>query len=338
LFFSNFDTAELSGTFSTIECEIEHDLSVIDEILFRRHTGSQDGVGQSQWDPEGKSNFLQRTGKDSVGLGQTIEKILKAEQLLPQETELPWSNLERLLSSETLRKRAGISFARGSLVYLGNKADNLLTLQKIATTLVNRKLVLGDIWNNTAKNKYLDQLKSAGFAIDRAPMRLATPADSTPDSAPPRRIARRRPTRDKNVISKTDYNPFVNISGCERAESIWRELQFDLEFEVHENAIAVLMRVLLDLAITFYAREQGIALSYKATFAQNTSRVADSMLNRGLIDDKARSIVRKFESDKPLISAHSMHQYVHNPSFHPSESDLRSIWNVIRSIIINSTK
>jgi hypothetical protein len=99
LFFSNFDTAELSGTFSTIECEIEHDLSVIDEILFRRHTGSQDGVGQSQWDPEGKSNFLQRTGKDSVGLGQTIEKILKAEQLLPQETELPWSNLERLLST-----------------------------------------------------------------------------------------------------------------------------------------------------------------------------------------------------------------------------------------------
>ena len=39
---------EVTEAFSRIECEIETDLATIDELLYRRHTGSQDGVGQSQ--------------------------------------------------------------------------------------------------------------------------------------------------------------------------------------------------------------------------------------------------------------------------------------------------
>src|SRR5882672_7571087 len=134
-FFAGLRSEEVRGAFSEIECEIEPDILVIDEKLFRRHTGSQEGVGQSQWDPEGKSHFLQRTGKDSIGLAESIEKILKVEQLIPAEAQIPWSNLERLLSSEPIRKRAGISFSGGSLTYLGNKNDNLQTLKRIATDL-----------------------------------------------------------------------------------------------------------------------------------------------------------------------------------------------------------
>ena len=75
-FFTSLRTDELTQIFSEIECEVEPDLTIIDEKLYRRHTGSQEGVGQSQWDPTGKSFFLQRTGKDSVGLGQSIEAAL----------------------------------------------------------------------------------------------------------------------------------------------------------------------------------------------------------------------------------------------------------------------
>jgi hypothetical protein len=340
IFFQTFERTAMEKAFSIVECEIESDLSIIDEILFRRHTGSQDGVGQSQWDPEGKSNFLQRTGKDSVGLGQTIERILKTENLLPPDTDLPWSNLERLLSSEPIRRRIGVSFSGGSLTYLGNKADNVQTLQRIATDLSRREIVLGDIWNNTAKGRYLDELKSAGFAIDTAPSRLKSEDNSTETKSTRqvRQVRRGRTPKEKNLISHADQNPFMHNADCERAEQIWRELQFHLEFDIHDNAIAVLMRVLLDVAITHYAREQGIVFQRTDSFAKKVASVADSMLNRDFIDPKARSIIRKFESDKPLVSAHSMHQYVHNPSFHPSKSDLKAIWNVVRPLIISSTR
>jgi len=78
---------------------------------------------------------LQRTGKASIGLGESIEKVLKAEQLIPPDLSLPWSNLERLFSSDPIRKRAGFSFSGGVLTYLTDKKQNLQTLQRIADDL-----------------------------------------------------------------------------------------------------------------------------------------------------------------------------------------------------------
>jgi hypothetical protein len=338
-FFSDFPTAELKIAFSKIECEIENDISIIDEKLFRRHTGSQEGVGQSQWDPEGKSHFLQRTGKDSIGLGESIERVLKAAELVPPETQIPWSNLERLLSSEPIRKRAGISFSGGSLTYLGNKTENLETLKRITTDLATRRVVLGDLWNNEKKGQYLDRLKSEGMSIDNLPAaRPRAPKDLALVAPVVQIRAKGRATKEKHLISSADENPFVRFPNLERAEKIWRELQFNLSFDDHDNAIAVLMRVLLDIAITYYAREQGIAFAQNEPFARRVSAIADSMLNRGFIDKKGRSIIRKFESDKPIVSAHSMHQYVHNANFHPAKSDMKAIWNVIRPLVINSVR
>jgi hypothetical protein len=311
--------------------------------LLRRHTGTQDGVGQSSWDAEGKSFFLQRTGKASAGLGESIERALKSEGLIAESAKLPWSNIERLFSSEPIRKRAGISFSGGELTYLTDKRRNLETLQRVANDLSgqgSRRIVLNDLWNNTMKGQYLDQLKSDGVFIDAV---VAQPAASRGDaalsSAPaPIQINRGRTPKDKHLISSADQNPFMAHPGLERAQNIWRELQFTLQFEQHDNAIAVLMRVLLELSIAHYAREQGLVFSASDYFAKRVSAVADSMLNRGLIEKRGREIVRKFESDKPIVSAHSMHQYVHNSDFHPAKSDLKAIWIVVRAIVINSVK
>jgi hypothetical protein len=339
-FFSQLSTAEVIEAFSKIDCEIETDLATIDELLFRRHTGSQDGVGRSQWDPEGKSFFLQRTGRASLGLGQTIEKVLKSEQLISQDQSLPWSNFERLLSSEPIRKRAGISFSGGALTYLTDKQKNLRTLKRIADDLSSRTVVLGDLWNNEGKRRYLDRLKKEGFAIDVAPTAPVIVAESgNPIAVQVVHRTRKGPApKDKYLISAADQNPFLENPALERPEKIWAELQFALEFDRHDNAIAVLMRVLLELAIAHYARANGIAFGSTEPLSRRVSAVADSMLNRDLIDTKARAIIRKYESDKPIVSAHSMHQYVHNPNFHPARSDLKAIWNVIRSIILNSVR
>jgi hypothetical protein len=339
-FFTDLSSDELIEAFTAITCEVEVDLAVIDEMLFRRHTGSQDGVGRSQWDPEGKSFFLQRTGKGSVGLGQAIENALKAEQLIPEEIDLPWSNLERLFSSEPIRKRAGISFAGGSLVYLTDKKKNLATLKRVAEDMARQRVVLGDLWNNAGKGRYLDELKNEGLEIDVAPKGRTVPSRKSDDAGAQVSPFQRqgRVPKDKHLIARADQNPFVSLPEFERGERIWRELQFALEFDEHDNAIAVLMRVLLELAITYYAKANGIVFGAGDIFARRVSSVADSMLNRGLIDSKGRAIIRKFESDKPIVSAHSMHQYVHNPNFHPSKSDMKAIWNVIRAVVINSVK
>jgi hypothetical protein len=89
-----------------IDCQIETDRDQIDEILFRRHTGSQSGVGQINWDDRMKSNFVNRTGKASgVNLAEDIERRLQASNLPRISKKIPWSTMNRLLSAEAFRNR-----------------------------------------------------------------------------------------------------------------------------------------------------------------------------------------------------------------------------------------
>ena len=79
-----------------IECRIESDRDCVDDILFRRHTGVQGGIGQSTWNDRMKANFVIRTGKSGgLNVADEIEKRLKDAKLLPSR-KIPRSNLNRL--------------------------------------------------------------------------------------------------------------------------------------------------------------------------------------------------------------------------------------------------
>ena len=79
-----------------IECRVESDRDRVDDILFRRHTGVQGGIGQSTWNDRMKANFVIRTGKSGgLNVADEIEKRLKDAKLLPSR-KIPRSNLNRL--------------------------------------------------------------------------------------------------------------------------------------------------------------------------------------------------------------------------------------------------
>lgn len=94
----------------TLTCQVEHDRERLDNILFRRHTGSQSGIGQSNWDDRMKDNFVQRTGQGGgFNVADEIEKRLSLAELLPTTRQIPRSTMNRLLSAEGFRNRLGFS-------------------------------------------------------------------------------------------------------------------------------------------------------------------------------------------------------------------------------------
>jgi hypothetical protein len=125
------------GSFpSRIMCRVETDRDEIDEILFRRHTGSQGGVGQSTWTDRMKSTFVNRTGKGGkLNVADEIEERLKAASLLPKGKRIPRSNLNRLLSAEAFRNRVGISTAKGRFQFVRREEVALKALARIADDL-----------------------------------------------------------------------------------------------------------------------------------------------------------------------------------------------------------
>lgn len=355
------------GRFPTeLQCQVEADRERIDDILYRRHTGTQGGVGRSPWTDRMTANFVDRTGKGGgVNVADEIERRLRAAGMLPRR-KIPWSTANRLLSSEGLRNQVGISVAKGRFQLLFPEATLIPLWRRLADDLAHREVVLGDLWKTEGKQAYLDHLASEGLLPTQAappatppgpspgspagPAQppLGTPAPPAPAAkpgpgrpqtpppppAPPPRAAPVKPTRRTTLIPQVAY-PVVWTSQTQRHRAIWEELQFDLKLEHHPNAISVLFRVLLELSLDNYIVSTGTAgvhpndkLSLKAT------KVGSDLLAKGKIDAKYGQIIRKLPNADGIFSIDTLNKYVHSPDFAPSPSHLTALWDQAATLVV----
>lgn len=315
---------------STIQCQVEVDRDQIDEILFRRHTGSQGGVGQSTWDDRMKSNFIGRTGRGGAfNASDEIEKRLTEAGMLPKK-KIPRSNLNRLLSAEAFRNRIGFSGAKGRFEYTHDEPIVLRALRRIADDLANRYLVLGDIWDIDGKRAYLDKLEKEGV-LPTAENSLASKQEASSQAKPalawpsPTRVA--RPQVRTSLIPNVVYA--ITWSGrIQRHRAIWEELQFHLNLSDHSNAISVLFRVLIELATENYIDQTKLAtVVQNDPLAKRVLKVAQDLKDRGQIDQKYFELLSKFPQRDHLLSADTLNRYVHSPNFAPSPDHLRAMWD-----------
>ena len=272
-FFSE-QRAKWKGQFpSIIQCQVEADRDRIDDILYRRHTGTQGGVGQSTWDDRMKSNFISRTGMgSSFNAADEIEKRLAEAGMLPHK-KVPRSNLNRLLSAEAFRNRVGFTGAKGKFEFTHDEPVVLRVLHRIADDLANRYVVLGDIWDIDAKRSYLDRLEGEGILPTAANSLASKKEEKSSEKASavrpgPTRLA--RPQTRTTLIPNTIY-AIAWAGKIQRHRAIWEELQFHLNLSDHPNAISVLFRVLVELATENYIEQLSLRRSFRATLSQNES-------------------------------------------------------------------
>ncbi|GGB05216.1 hypothetical protein GCM10011491_36710 [Brucella endophytica] len=346
-------TTELQAYFSTLKanwkgkfpdrilCQIELDRDRVDDILFRRHTGTQSGVGQSTWDDRMKANFINRTGMgNAISVADEIERRLSDAGMMPESRKLPRSTMNRLLSSETFRNRVGFSINRRRFEYTHQEPIVLNALQRIADDLARREIVLNDIWDNDGKRAYLDKLETEGLlptAKDRLNKQKSASLSSSHIKSivrPPRAPS---PTRQVNLIPRTDYG--IEWPGrLQRHRAIWEELQFRLVLSDHLNAISTLFRVLLELSIENYILQTKLPVGSNDKLALRVLKVAEDLRSKGKIDAKYVGELKKFQHSDRLISADTLHRYIHSPGFAPSPEHLTALWNVLAPLIVHSLK
>ncbi|MCU9837472.1 hypothetical protein OEZ49_06815 [Ruegeria sp. WL0004] len=252
--------SEWGGDFPTkIECRVEDNKERVDDILFRRHTGVQNGIGQSTWDDRMKNNFVLRTGKGrGLNIADAIEEYLRNAKLLPRK-KIPRSNLNRLLSAESIRNRLGFSVKKGKFEFIRNEQASLQALSRVASDLATRVITLDDIWDAEAKLLYIDNLELQGVlpsASDPSPSPTPPPPAPLPPKLRPPKPP--KPTTWPHLIPNIEYG--VTWTGRQhRVRDIWEELQFKLTLTEHPNAISVLLRVLLELSLEHYVQQQKVA-------------------------------------------------------------------------------
>ena len=305
------------GTFpDKLECRVEANRDRVDDILFRRHTGVQGGIGQSTWDDRMKTNFVVRTGKGGgLNVADEVEKLLKDAKLLPGR-KIPRSNLNRLLSAEALRNRLGISVCKGSLDIIREREETLRALHRVANDLANRTITLEHIWDTDSKLAYLDGLDTEGVlpkAASKAgtkptpvpvPTLAPSPSLPRPTSAPP------RPPAWPHLIPDVSYG-ITWPAHLQRHRAIWEELQYKLELSEEPNAISVLLRVLLELSIDNYlkrAKPPGVQETDK--LSRKAAKVAADLYEKGKIDKKYLGAINKLQQGEGIVSIDTLNRYV----------------------------
>jgi hypothetical protein len=330
-----------SGTVpSRIMCRVETDRDEIDEILFRRHTGSQGGVGQSTWDGRMKTTFVNRTGKGgALNVADEIEERLKAAGLYPKKGRIPRSNLNRLLSAEAFRNRLGFTTAKGKFQFTRKEDVSLLAIARVADDLALKRKTLDDVWDVDRKSAYLDELESEGV--------LPTAADalqpvsrkgggkvgkqaSTGSAAKPA-----KPQKRTTLIPPVDFG--VAWAGrLQRQRAIWEELQFRLEMDDHPNAIAVLCRVLLELSVDNYIKQAKLkTVAEDSALVKKLIAAAEDLHTKGKIDKRYLQVIRKSQNMDAIISVDTLNKYVHSSSLAPAADHLTALWDAFADLIVH---
>ncbi|RZF60533.1 hypothetical protein EWE75_22640 [Sphingomonas populi] len=326
-------TADLRVHFSTLRdgangniparltCQIEDDRNLIDSILFRRHTGSQRGVGQLDWNDRAKLNFVERTGQGGgINVAAEVERLLAEADRLP-EGNIPWSTLTRLLSSEEFRNRAGVSTAGRRFRLTHDHGAVADALHRIASDLANQVITLGDLWNNEGKRAYLNRLQDEGV-LPAENERLPEPVAAGGAVRNPRRNP--PPPRPPQATFIPPDAPRIQwIAAQQRVRAIWEELQ-SLTLREHPNATSALMRILMELSVESYIAEHG--LNVPDNLSRKVGAVSADLLQRQIIDRAYFDELERIRLNDQLISVASMQRYIHSPDFGPMENELRTYW------------
>tara|TARA_B100000614_G_scaffold259763_1_gene285121 strand:+ start:1505 stop:2842 length:1338 start_codon:yes stop_codon:yes gene_type:complete len=333
------------GDFPTsVTCQIEQDRERLDEILYRRHTGQQSGVGQSQWDAPAKTNFERRTGKNTkIDIAEVIEKLLRDEGHLSEADRIPRSNMKRLFSAEQFRNRVGISLEKNKLNFTHDPEKVLAALSRIANDLISKTVTLDDLWDNKAKRKYLDDLDNQGVLPrieDTLSEKTPTgPGKHKPSSKPPAvpepKLPKSTPAEKRRTLIRNIDHGLRQTQPNRRALDIFDELQHRLKFEDHDNAIAVLFRVLLEIGIDLYISEWSVQNVHSGDRLANKFRkTIDAMHTSGAIDKKYSDALKRFERTEVLFSTSTLHAYVHSAEFFPSDHHLKSMWDTLEHFVV----
>ena len=336
-FFSALAAKWDGGVPSSTVCQIEIDGDRIDEILYRRHTGSQGGVGQSAWDDRAKQNFIERTGKKTrIDAADEVCAILRKAGYVVEAQKLPRSNLNRLLSAEAFRNRLGFSIKANKFSLTHAEPAVIMAALKVANDLISKKIVLGTLWDNDAKRNYLNGLEKEGHLPKTEDLRSQSPAVS------PARAALSFPAQDRPappavrrhlIPPELDYN-IAWTGDAARLRDIWHELSHRLTLSDHPNAVGVLFRLLLEFSVERYASTHDLTFQTNDKLARKVEKVAADLRTSRVIDGRHESELRKFAQDEQIISAQTMNSYVHSPRFSPSPEHLIAMWNVLSDFIV----
>lgn len=301
-----------------------------------RHNGENEGRGVVNW----PAITAARWRKRDLGI-QAFDLVMDHGGFTPDEIEkikdgFPLSTLKRLMEAPDVRDMIGLSTKDGILYTELPPAETIKALKKMVLDLASK----------TAKSRTLNKTNEMvnyvrGFDKAHKP-NLSKKIPPRPVEAIPKAEFARRPPTKSSKPKSADPPPRLHVvpRNCalnvtdNRIEEIYAELR-QLKLGEARNAIAVLLRVFLELSVDHFLEANKVPLmlprkgggDYHKALDQKVREAIDILVNIGVPRANFAAISRSLSDKTSPLHTELLHAYVHDRYSTPSPQVLTAAWD-----------
>ncbi|NVO56469.1 hypothetical protein HW561_11795 [Rhodobacteraceae bacterium B1Z28] len=319
-----------------LPCQIETDQRVIEDIVSRRHNGTDGGRGQLRWDTRAKAHHANRIGAtNQYPIAEAVEDFLHASGF-PRARQIGRSTLFRLVNAKKRQERLGIYLNENGVLGLTRpKQDVLEALSRIADDIVEKRLTLKNVLNSEGVNQYMSSLGEDGLLKGENEPKKDNGTTSPKTNGTQGKTATKPRKRDF-LIPKAEFE-ILWQPGQHKIELVWQELQFNLRFSRNPIAIAIVFRSLIELATDWAISKAKVNTNNK--LAARVRSVAQHLVDAGEMEAKAfRDLERHLGDSKSPRELEALNRAIHSKTFMPSNEDLMALWAAFEDYIVKALK
>jgi hypothetical protein len=298
-----------------------------------RHKGEQQGAGIVDWTSVASQRF--RTRSPAI---QALEMVIERGSLSPAERaqitdKFPLSTLQRFIEDREVRKTIGLDVKKGKLVTKA-PSEAIKPLTRIVRDLASKTKRVGGLMKTSQMLDYVKGFDKASAADLSKAKGDERPVDDIPigDFGRKSPIPRRKPDPSdrKTVVPNTCR---LNITD-NRIADIYKELR-TIRLEDARNAIAVMLRVFLELSVDHFLEKNGGTLRFTPqggrerwkSLDNKLAEVVEMLVSMGVPREHFNSVLRDLSKEDSPMHLDLFHRYVHDRFATPSISDLTAAWD-----------
>ena len=298
--------------------------------------GSGQGAGVDSWKSLAKRRF------DGIPpVVQALDLVTERAGLTSDESssiteKFPTSTLERFLENISVRKKLGLNVKNGKLTTKLPADEVARPLKKIVLDLATKRARVSQLMKTDDMLKYLrDELGDThlpDFSKTRTDERTLDEIPISEFSKVRSSRSRRKPDPSdrKQVVPK---NCQINVTNNRLAE-IYKELR-TLRLDIAPNAIAVLLRVFLELSVDHFLMADGQTLRFKnkgggqqwKSLDKKLAETVATLVNQGVPKNEFSAITRSISVKTSPMNVELLHLYVHNQHATPLPKELKAAWD-----------
>ena len=302
----------------------------------QRHSGEDEGRGIVRWSGVASSRFRGRAPALQALDFVRQHGNLNEDQKKLIEGRFPITTLDRLLSTPGVRSRIGFEIKDDKLLTSLPPDEALKPLRRMVLDLAEKTVNVTKLKLKPQQIDYISQLDAhdtPNLSKKRGAPRPVEGFSEQDFSGKTKTKTKKAKTRSK--APRTTAIPrscHLNITNP-KIEEIYNELRV-LQLVKHRHAIAVLLRVLLELSVDHYLTKATIALTVTTpngpkdkSLKKKVDETVTHMVANGADKREFKGITTALSNNNHPFSPELLHAYVHNRFFSPTERDLTTAWD-----------